>query len=174
MTVTAAVRGAQAARPPAPRLAVRNATTADASAVLEVWNDGRIGAPAWIDEAVEWIARHQRAHRPLWVAESGGVTAGLLSFLGCSDQPGGDAACMLSVHVRQAQRGRGLGRALVERAIAAAPMLGYDRYAACVRSDDAAALALFRGLGFHTWGCLPGVLQSAGQRFDVLVFGIEL
>jgi phosphinothricin acetyltransferase len=102
------------------------------------------------------------------------VPVGLLSYLGFCEQPGGDATCALSVHVRHALRGLGIGRALLERAIAAGPMLGFERYAAYVRSDNAAGLALFRGLAFRAWGCLPGVLQSAGQRLDVLLFGIQL
>jgi L-amino acid N-acyltransferase YncA len=76
--------------------------------------------------------------------------------------------------VRHGMRGRGVGQMLVQRAIAAAPALRFDRYVACIRSDSTASQSLFRHCGFTRWGCLPGVMKSGTQRFDLLMFGLAI
>lgn len=168
---------------PHPRIAVRNATTADAPQVLEVWNDGlpstgvgegshdfRLGE----DQVLDWIVSHQKAMRPLWLASADDQPAALLSFIGFHDRPWCHAAAELAIHVRHALRGRGLGRVLLQRAIAAAPALRYDRYVACIRSDNAASAALFTSCGFERWGCVLGVMQTPGKRFDMDLYGLEM
>src|SRR5688500_16422462 len=153
---------------PDTRLAVHNATTADVTQVLEVWNDGlpndgvgdgshdfRLGH----EHVLEWIVNHQKALRPLWLASAGDQPAALLSFIGFHDRPWCQATAEIAIHVRHALRGQGLGRVLLQRGIAAAPALRYDRYVACIRSDNTASQALFRNCGFEHWGCLLGVMQ---------------
>lgn len=165
------------------RLAVRNATTEDLSQVLEVWNDGlpaegvgegshdfRLGQ----EHVLEWVVNHQKAMRPLWLASVGGQPAALLSFIGFHDRPWCHATAEIAIHVRHGLRGQGVGRVLLQRAIAAAPALRYDRYVACIRSDNAASQALFARCGFERWGCLLGVMQTRCRRFDMHLYGLMI
>jgi phosphinothricin acetyltransferase len=167
-------------------ISVRPVTVADAPSLHLVWNDGR-GEPApipllpgiddWpmaIDDIHHWITQHKLARRPLWLATCGGEPAGLLSFIGFHDRPGGEATSELAIHMRHGWRARGIGRSLLQLAINAAPMLGFDRYVAYIRSDNVRSQRLFRGHGFNLWGRMPGVLYVGDQRHDFLVLGMEL
>jgi phosphinothricin acetyltransferase len=171
------------ADPGMPGLRVSNATAADLASVTEIWNEGLVpGVPGegthdWQmshELALRWLTGHQSHLRPLWIARLNGRPVGLLSFLGFTDRPGCYATAELSIHIRRGDRSRGIGRALVMRAVASAAMLGYDRYVALIRRDNKASLGLFRRCGFRLWGRMHGVMQAAGKRHDLLVFGIEL
>jgi L-amino acid N-acyltransferase YncA len=164
-------------------MSLRNATTADAGDVLAIWNDGldadmsRDGVHDFAlgqNQVLEWIGNHQQALRPLWIASVDGQPGAVLSFIGFHERPWCQSASELSIHVRHGLRGRGIGRLLLQRAIAAAPALRFDRYVACIRSDSAASQALFRGCGFSRWGCLPGVMKSRSRRFDLLMYGLAI
>jgi ribosomal protein S18 acetylase RimI-like enzyme len=51
--------------------------------------------------------------------------------------------------VDAAQRGKGLGRALLEKVFAAGLALGFQWFRLDVRSDNAAAIKLYRTAGFE-------------------------
>jgi ribosomal protein S18 acetylase RimI-like enzyme len=69
------------------------------------------------------------------------------------------------VYVREAARGRGLGRALVVQVVEYARGHGVQLHAAVVTTDDT-ALSLYRTLGFTTYGLEPRGLACAGRYFD--------
>ena len=69
------------------------------------------------------------------------------------------------VYVREAARGRGLGRALVLAVIEHARAHVAQLHAAVVTSNHAAR-ELYRSLGFATYGVEPRGLACAGQYFD--------
>ena len=136
-------------------------------------NEGA-GTPISLETATRWIAAHQHAARPLWLASAQDAPVAWLSFLGFSDRPGCASTAELGVHVRESWRGRGVARQLLGRAVRAAPSLGFDRLLAFIREDNEASLAVFRSHGFESWGCLPGVMRSMGSRCALLVLGREV
>ena len=69
------------------------------------------------------------------------------------------------VYVREEARGRGVGRALVLAVIEHARAQVVQLHAAVVTSNEAAR-ALYRSLGFATYGVEPRGLFCAGQYFD--------
>ena len=69
------------------------------------------------------------------------------------------------VYVRQAARGRGLGRALVTQVIEHARAHVVQLHAA-VGTTNHAALSLYRTLGFTTYGLEPRGLACAGRYHD--------
>jgi ribosomal protein S18 acetylase RimI-like enzyme len=69
------------------------------------------------------------------------------------------------VYVREAARGRGLGRAVVTRVIEHARAQVAQLHAAVVTTNDAAR-ELYRSLGFATYGLEPRGLACAGRYFD--------
>jgi ribosomal protein S18 acetylase RimI-like enzyme len=69
------------------------------------------------------------------------------------------------VYVREAARGRGLGRALVVQVIEHARAHVVQLHAAVVTTNHA-ALGLYRTLGFTTYGLEPRGLACAGRYFD--------
>jgi ribosomal protein S18 acetylase RimI-like enzyme len=69
------------------------------------------------------------------------------------------------VYVREAARGRGLGRALVVQVIEHARAHVLQLHAAVVTTNQV-ALGLYRTLGFTTYGLEPRGLACAGRYFD--------
>lgn len=166
-----------------PPFSLCNVTTGDTDKVWQIWNDGLPESGTGPgphdfglthDQVLEWITNHQRASRPLWLLSANGRPAALLSFLGLSERPWCHASVELAIHVRHGLRGVGIGRVLIERAVAVAPILGYDRYVACIRSDNLQSKRLFLSCGFVPWGSMPGVMQCMGRRFDLDVYGLVL
>jgi ribosomal protein S18 acetylase RimI-like enzyme len=69
------------------------------------------------------------------------------------------------VYVREAARGRGLGRALVLQLIEQARAHVVHLHAAAVTTNHA-ALGLYRTLGFMPYGLEPRGLAWAGRYYD--------
>lgn len=82
----------------------------------------------------------------------------------------GDEAEILTLAVAPATRGRGLGRALLEAAIAKAQALGAAALFLEVGADNPHALALYAGLGFAQVGMRKGYYTGK----DALVLRLPL
>lgn len=82
---------------------------------------------------------------------------------------GGEAE-ILTLAVRPADRGRGLGRILLRAAIAEAQRLGAATMFLEVGADNPAALALYAGLGFANVGMRKGYYDGG----DALVLSLPL
>ena len=80
---------------------------------------------------------------------------------------------ILTLAVKPAARGRGLGRALMQAAAARAATLGAESLFLEVGADNPAALALYTGLGFARVGARKGYYES-GSQGDALVFKAAL
>lgn len=83
---------------------------------------------------------------------------------------GGDAE-ILTLAVAPAARGQGLGRGLLQAAIARARELGAETMFLEVGADNPAALALYAGLGFAKCGMRKGYY---GGSSDALVLRLPL
>src|SRR6185436_12445024 len=71
------------------------------------------------------------------------------------------------VYVTQSLRGRGLGRRLLATMVERARDLpGLEHVLLSVTSENAAALALYRSLGFEAWGTEPAALKVDGVDYD--------
>jgi GNAT superfamily N-acetyltransferase len=148
------VRTAHLRYPAAPALSIRGATStlrwvdvvirraeatdADRRALAAVrrrWTEEDEGAP--IDDpdfearAAEWIAANE-SHRIGWLAEVGGEAVGMLTVIIAErmPQPGRPPSGWGYVHhlvVDVAQRGRGVGAALMDAAVAEASARGWSQ-----------------------------------------------
>jgi ribosomal protein S18 acetylase RimI-like enzyme len=79
------------------------------------------------------------------------------------------------VFVEPEHRGRGLGRAVVEAAVAAARgWAGVDYVDLAVSANAPAAEHLYRRLGFVAWGREPEATEHAGRRHDEIHMTLRL
>lgn len=79
------------------------------------------------------------------------------------------------VYVREAARGRGLGRLLVGRVIAAARGAGLETLLLTVSAGAPAAQALYASLGFHAYGTEPrGLKLGPGRHVDEVLMALDL
>ena len=74
-----------------------------------------------------------------------------------------------SMYVAPGHRGAGLGRQLLDAALAfAATLPGLRQLTLAVTAGNDAALALYEAAGFHVYGCAPEALQVDGVLYDEL------
>jgi putative acetyltransferase len=76
-------------------------------------------------------------------------------------------AGVLGMAVAAHARGQGVGRRLIEAALAEAPARGISRVELTVHADNAVAQALYRSVGFQTEGLLKRGGCLDGQFHDV-------
>lgn len=134
----------------------------------------------WPAEAF-WAELALGHRRTFLVAQADDGT--LVGYAGLSCPPdarGGDAEVM-TVAVAPVAQGRGLGRQLVEALLGEAGRRGAGRVMLEVRSDNAAARALYQRLGFEQVGERPAYYSGgpggpggAGAAVDALVMRLRL
>jgi ribosomal protein S18 acetylase RimI-like enzyme len=153
------------------------------------WHVRRLGsedAAAFQALRLEGLAHHPRAFAASHDEETGQSLADVAARLERQPVFGGfDAGALLGiagfavpplakkrhngllwgVYVREAARGRGLGRALVLAVIEHARAHVVQLHVAVVATNDAAR-RLYRTLGFTTYGLEPRGLACAGRYFD--------
>jgi ribosomal protein S18 acetylase RimI-like enzyme len=112
---------------------------------------------------IEVAARLER--QPVFGAKAEGVLLAVAGFAVPEPAKKRHKGLLWGVYVREATRGRGLGRAVVARVIEHARAHALQLHAAVV-TTNAAARGLYRSLGFEPYGLEPRGLACAGQYFD--------
>jgi phosphinothricin acetyltransferase len=153
---------------------LRDAAEADLPAIIEIYNAATatrtstaLFDPVSVEERLPWFHRHSPNEFPLWVAQ----IAGWLSFHEFIRRPAYRGAVEISVYVHQDFRRRGIGRALLEKAIADAPRLKARALLGYVLGHNAASLALFESAGFERWGRLPRLARFENAERDLVIVG---
>lgn len=139
-----------------------------------------------VADAALLSALHARAMDDAWTTEAfAGLVAaqgifGLLAAAG-GDPVGfvlartaGDEAEIIGLAVIPPWRRRGVGRDLLQAAMRAAKARGAHRLLLEVSEVNAAAIALYRGLGFAAVGQRKGYYARAGGAEDALIMGADL
>jgi ribosomal protein S18 acetylase RimI-like enzyme len=112
---------------------------------------------------IEVAARLQR--QPVFGAVTEGILLAVAGFSMPEIAKKRHKGLLWGVYVREAARGRGLGRAVVARGIVDARAHVMQLHAAVVTSNEAAR-HLYRSLGFEPYGVEPRGLACAGRYFD--------
>jgi len=162
-------------------LDIRLATDADLPAIVAIYNAAIPGHQATADlkpvttgERKAWFAAHEPERRPIWVAEDKSEIVGWISLSMFYARPAWDPTVEVSFYVDPTHQRQGVGRALLNHAVAAAPGLGICTMIAVVFAHNVASVALLKSADFQPWGRLPGVTHMPEGRRDVLFLGLEL
>lgn len=157
---------------------IRDATRADLGAIVAIYNASipdRLATadtePVSVTGRLGWFEEHDRATRPLWVAEIEGEIVGWLSFQSFYGRPAYFRTAEISIYVARFYRRRGIGRQLLQDAIARSPDLDLSVLLGFIFAHNQPSLTLFRGLGFQQWGYLPKVAQLDGVERDLAILG---
>ena len=145
---------------------IRDAAESDLPTIVEIHNAAiasRIST-AQLDSVTvegrrEWFRAHSPTQYPLWVAELDDTIAGWLSFREFLPRCAYRGTVEISLYVDEKFRRRGVGRKLLQEAIAAGPQLGMHSLVGLIFSHNEPSIALFRAAGFECWGLLPGVAR---------------
>ena len=147
---------------------IRDATTGDAAAIAEIYNDAVLTTtasfdmePKPVDDRARWIAARSPVH-PVLVAEIDGVIAGWGALSPYSERPAYAATVEVSAYIAPAYRGQRLGSALTAALIERGRLAELHVLLARICTENEASIAMVRALGFSE----AGTMHEVGRKFD--------
>ena len=159
-------------------IVLRDAVESDLPEIVEIYNAviaTRISTaqlePVTIEERRVWFRAHSPTQYPIWVAELDGAIAGWLSFREFLPRCAYRGTVEVSVYVNEKFRRRGVGRKLLQQAIALGPELGMHSLVGLIFSHNEPSIALFHAAGFERWGFLPRIACVDQIPCDLTIFG---
>ena len=160
---------------------IRDAAEADLPAIIDIYNAATATRtstaffdPVSLEERLPWFRRHSPNEFPLWVAEIEGQIAGWLSFHEFIRRPAYRGAAEISIYVHEKFRRRGIGRALLEKAIVEAARLKMRMLLGYILGHNEASLRLFEQAGFERWGRLPRLARFEKAERDLVIVGRQI
>jgi phosphinothricin acetyltransferase len=154
---------------------IRPATEADAEAICRIYNQGIEDRLATLEtelrtpaERRQWMAARSERH-PVIVAEHEAAVVGWGSLNAFNARPAYRHVADFSVYVERAWRGKGVGRALLERLVALGGALGYHKLVLSAFPFNAAGVALYERMGFRTVGIYREQGLLDGRWVDTIV-----
>ncbi|MCY3574275.1 MAG: GNAT family N-acetyltransferase [Chloroflexi bacterium] len=110
----------------------------------------------------------QRAGNMTWYAQLEGELLGMAGATWSQREKNRHVAQVYGVYVRPAQRGKGIGGALMRRLLAELARLPQiEKVSLQVNSQSLAAIALYAKLGFHSIGIARRELRVGGRYYDL-------
>ena len=163
-------------------LVIRTADTKDLPAIVDIYNQA-VGlkhatcdlSPISVESKASWLAEHDPAARPVYVAEVDGVVAGWRSL--SEYRPGRKAlrfTAEISYYVHGSYRRRGIASRLIEHAIRECPRLGVKTLFAILLDTNVASVRLLEKFNFEKWGHLPRVADFNGEEAGHFYYGLRL
>ena len=154
-----------------------------ADAILEIFNDAIVNSTALYDyqprtaeSMVAWFDAKQKGGFPvIGLEDETGQLLGFASWGSFRAYPAYKYTVEHSVYVRNDQRGKGLGKRLMQALIAEAQARGNVH--ALVGAIDAAnigSIALHEKLGFQSVGLMPQVGFKFGRWLDLALYQLTL
>ena len=154
----------------------RSLTPADWPDVARIYAEGLATGVASFETDVPtwdtWSAAHRADLR--LVAELDGVAVGWLAVTPVSERECYRGVVEHSVYVDASARGRGAGRALLERLVRDAPAHGIWTIQTSIMAGNAASLGLHESVGFRVVGRRERIAQRDGVWHDTVLLELRL
>jgi len=161
---------------------VREARIDDLGAITEIYNqaiDAQFQTcftePYSPEMKQDWFYEHDGTGYPLLVYELDGAVAGFLSV--SPYRQGRHAlrfAVEISYFVHIAHHKKGIGSALLGKAISQCREIGYKTALAILLVPNKASIALLEKFGFAQWGYMPDIAEFDGVVCGQLYYGLKL
>lgn len=159
----------------------RDATREDLPTIVEIYNStvpSRMVTadtePVSVASRENWFLEHQ-GNRPLWMVESEAEEiVGWVSFQSFYGRPAYNATAELSIYLDPANRGRGLGKQILEHSLKAAPDYQIKTLLGFIFAHNEPSLKLFRHFGFEDWGTFPNIAILDGEERSLIILGKRL
>ena len=153
---------------------IRLARLDDAEAIRQIYNREVSTStvtfdlvPRSLDDQVTWLEARSGAHAVI-VAEDGSEVVGFASLSPFRDRPAYNGTVEDSVYVRSDQRGKHVGRQLLDELIDLAGQHGFHTVVARIVGGHEASIELHRRLGFVEIGTEREVGRKFGTWLDVV------
>ena len=160
---------------------IRAATEADLPGIFAIYDREVLHGTATFDtepksaaERLAWLRDDAGGRYPILVAEIDGQVAGWARLYAWSNRCAYARAAENAVYVDAAQRGKGVGRALLAELIRLAPQRGVHVLLARIVEGNPASLAVHEKLGFTPIGVMQRVGEKFGRVLDVRLMDRQL
>jgi L-amino acid N-acyltransferase YncA len=162
-----------------PALIYRDATQMDLARIVEIYNSTVPTRMVTADTEIvtvesrqKWFEEHNAINRPLWVIENTDQEIiGWVSFQSFYGRPAYDATVEISIYLDTAQRGKGLGKDILQYCIDRAKYFGVKTLLGFIFIHNEPSLKLFRHFGFEDWATLPNIAVLDGQERGLKILG---
>lgn len=160
-------------------LTYRDAKRSDLKKITEIYNStiaSRLVTadkePVSVESKVKWFEEHSPEKRPLWVIENESKDiVGWVSFQSFYGRPAYDATVEISIYLDAMQRGKGLGKQVLEYSITKAAEFGIKTILGFIFSHNEPSLKLFKHFGFEEWGNYPNIAILDGIERSLTILG---
>jgi phosphinothricin acetyltransferase len=164
------------------QLKFRDATQQDLPRIVEIYNSTIASrmvtadtAPVSVASRQKWFDEHNASKRPLWLIEGENNQAlGWVSFQSFYGRPAYDATVEISIYLDEQQRGRGLGKQILQYCIDKAPGLGVHTLLGFIFAHNLPSIALFEKMGFQEWAHLPNIATLDQEERSLKILGIRI
>ncbi|WP_159731228.1 GNAT family N-acetyltransferase [Sphingobacterium sp. 18053] len=164
------------------QLKFRDAAQHDLPRIVEIYNStiaSRMvtadNAPVSVASRQKWFDEHNASKRPLWLIEDeNNQILGWVSFQSFYGRPAYDATVEISIYLDEQQRGRGLGKQILQYCIDKAPDLGVHTLLGFIFAHNLPSIALFEKMGFKEWANLPNIATLDQEERSLKILGIRI
>jgi phosphinothricin acetyltransferase len=99
---------------------------------------------------------------------------GWLSLQMFYGRPAYQKTAEVSIYIAPNYQGKGLGKKLLDQAIASCPKLDISKLVGFVFAHNTASCRLFKSFGFEEWGFLPQIAELDGQEQSLIILGRKI
>ncbi|APU98980.1 putative phosphinothricin acetyltransferase YwnH [compost metagenome] len=164
------------------QLKFRDAAQHDLPRIVEIYNSTIASrmvtadtAPVSVASRQKWFDEHNASKRPLWLIEDeNNQILGWVSFQSFYGRPAYDATVEISIYLDEQQRGRGLGKQILQYCIDKAPDLGVHTLLGFIFAHNLPSIALFEKMGFKEWANLPNIATLDQEERSLKILGIRI
>ncbi|WP_341831377.1 N-acetyltransferase family protein [Sphingobacterium thalpophilum] len=164
------------------QLKFRDAAQHDLPRIVEIYNSTIASrmvtadtAPVSVASRQKWFDEHNASKRPLWLIEDeNNQILGWVSFQSFYGRPAYDATVEISIYLDEQQRGRGLGKQILQYCIDKAPGLGVHTLLGFIFAHNLPSIALFEKTGFKEWANLPNIATLDQEERSLKILGIRI
>jgi phosphinothricin acetyltransferase len=151
---------------------IRLAGLDDLEGITEIYNDAILKTTATfdtetktLDEQKQWFEEHDLKY-PILVAEKDGlIIVGWVSLSQWSGRCAYSDTAEISVYVREAYRGKGIGKKLVKAALQHGEKAGLHTVIARIADSNVISIHIFETFGFSH----IGIMKEVGKKFEKLI-----
>ena len=163
-------------------LSYRDATIHDLTKIVAIYNSTiptrMVTAdtePVSVESRLAWFHEHNSTNRPLWVIEDDNKEIiGWVSFQSFYGRPAYAATAEISIYLDPSQRGKGMGKEVLQYSIGRAKDFGVKTLLGFIFAHNEPSLKLFKQLGFEEWANLPNIAVLDGIERSLKILGYPI
>lgn len=157
----------------------RNALQTDLVKIVEIYNSTVVSRmitadtnPVSVESKQQWFEEHNTINRPLWVIEDEkNIIIGWVSFQSFYGRPAYNATVEISIYLDEQQRGKGIGKQILQYCIDKAPQYGVKTLLGFIFAHNEPSIKLFRSFGFEDWALLPNIAVLDEEERSLRILG---